>query len=80
MGMMYITTSDKIDKVMPYFLVFWKKLKEAEIMDTRSTEQSAENTWLHTCSSHVALRIGSHVSTSSFWPLRMRVAHYISYL
>ena len=33
-------------------------------MDTRSAEQSAENTWLYTCSFHVALRIGSHVSTS----------------
>ena len=33
-------------------------------MDTRSAEQSAENTWLYTCSFHAALRIGSHVSTS----------------
>ena len=33
-------------------------------MDTRSAEQSTENTWPYTCSSNVALRIGSHVSTS----------------
>ena len=33
-------------------------------MDTRSAEQSAENTWPYTCSFNVALRIGRHVSTS----------------
>lgn len=45
-------------------VILFGVLKEAERMDTRSAEQSAENTWLYTCSFHAALRIGSHVSTS----------------